>query len=186
MAGLPPKQLGGTVRRLLGRRPAETTRGLPGDHPRTAALLAVDRDRRLESNFLLRSTFWAGAIGDYSSLLEARLEYVRNIQESDYTLCVRGGGNFSYRLYETLSMGRIPLFVDTDCVLPLDFDIDWREYCLWVDEADIDRIGDRVLEFHESLDDAEFAERQRACRRLWETHISPQGFFASFHRHFEA
>ena len=185
MAGLPPKQLGGRVRRLLGRRPAETTRGLPGDHPRTAALLAVDHDRRLESNFLLRSTFWAGAIGDYSSLLEARLEYVRNIQESDYTLCVRGGGNFSYRLYETLSMGRIPLFVDTDCVLPLDFDIDWREYCLWVDEADIDRIGDRVLEFHESLDDAEFAERQRACRRLWETHVSPQGFFASFHRHFE-
>jgi len=42
-----------------------------------------------------------------------------------------------------------------------------------------------VLEFHESLDESEFEERQRACRRLWETHISPQGFFANFHLHFE-
>jgi hypothetical protein len=105
--------------------------------------------------------------------------------ESDYVLCARGNGNFSYRLYETLCMGRIPVFIDTDCVLPLDFDIDWRDYCVWVDEAEIEQIGDQVLEFHESLDESEFEERQRACRRLWETHISPQGFFANFHLHFE-
>ena len=117
--------------------------------------------------------------------MKARREYVENIAESDYVLCARGIGNFSYRLYETLSMGRIPIFIDTDCVLPLDFDIDWRDYCVWVDTGDVDRIGDRVLEFHESLSDAEFEERQRAARRVWETHISPEGFFASFHRHFE-
>ena len=105
--------------------------------------------------------------------------------ESDYALCVRGNGNFSYRLYETLCMGRIPVFVDTDCVLPLDFDIAWREHCVWVDETEIDRIGDRILEFHDSVDEGEFEERQRACRDLWETHISPQGFFSSFHRHFD-
>jgi hypothetical protein len=186
MAGLPARTLGGTLRSLLGMAPADATRGLTGDHPRTRALLAVDADRRLESNFILRGTFWAGAVGDSSSLMGARREYVRNMEESDYVLCVRGIGNFSYRLYETLSMGRIPIFVDTDCVLPLDFEIDWREYCVWVDATEIDRIGDRVIEFQESIGEAEFEERQRACRRLWQTHISPQGFFASFHRHFEA
>lgn len=172
------------VRRLGKLGPGAKPR-LAGEHPRTRALRALKRDRRLERNFVIRETFWAGALGDASSVSEARREYVRNMLESDYVLCARGGGNFSYRLYETLSLGRIPLFVDTDCVLPLDFDLEWRDYCLWVEEADIERIGDRVLEFHESLDAAEFEERQRACRRLWETHISPQGFFASFHRHFE-
>lgn len=171
--------------RLLGNPRMETWRGLAVEHPRTAALVAVARDRRLEANFILRHTFWAGALGDSVSLSRARAAYVRNMLESDYVLCTRGIGNFSYRLYETLSMGRIPVFVDTDCVLPLDFDIEWRDYCVWVDEAEIDRIGDRVLEFQESLSDAELEERQHACRRLWETHISPQGFFASFHRHFE-
>ncbi|HJQ51912.1 MAG TPA: hypothetical protein VJ838_15465 [Gaiellaceae bacterium] len=186
MAGAPTRTLGSTVRRFLGRPQTHVTRGLHGEHPRTLALLAVDQDRRLEANFILRETFWAGAVGDTRSLLEARREYVANMVDSDYVLCVRGIGNFSYRLYETLSLGRIPVFVDTDCVLPLDFEIEWRNQCVWVDETDVERIGDRVLEFHESLDEAEFEARQRACRQLWETRISPEGFFASFHRHFEA
>jgi hypothetical protein len=185
MAGLPTRTFGRGLRGLLGRR-GEATTDLAVEHPRTQALIAVDHDRRLQANFVLREGFWAGALGDSKALMAARRAYVRNMVDSDYALCVRGIGNFSYRLYETLSMGRIPVFVDTDCVLPLDFDIKWRDYCVWVDESEIDRIGDRVLEFHESLDDAGFVERQQACRGLWETHISPQGFFASFHRHFEA
>ncbi|MFL5958799.1 MAG: hypothetical protein ACJ75G_00825 [Gaiellaceae bacterium] len=184
MGGLPARTLGGSIRRLMGGPRVEVTRGLGGEHPRTLALVAVDRDRRLEPNFIARDTFWAGALGDSRSLMKARHEYVRNTLESDYVLCARGIGNFSYRLYETLSMGRIPIFIDTDCVLPLDFDVAWRDYCVWVEAGEVDRIGDRVLEFHESLGDAEFEERQRAARRLWETHISPEGFFASFHRHF--
>lgn len=175
----------GTIRGLLPDSRTTTWRGLLVEHPRTTALVAVHRDRRLEPNFVLHRTFWAGALDGSSSLVKARREYVRNMLESDYVLCVRGIGNFSYRLYETLSMGRIPIFVDTDCVLPLDFEFDWRDYCVWVGSDEIDRIGDRVLEFHESLNDGEFEERQRACRWLWETHISPQGFFASFHRHFD-
>lgn len=179
-------------RSTLRRRISRLSRGragllssLAGDHPRTRALRAVASDRRLQPNFVVRQGFWAGALGDPSSMFKARDEYVQNMLESDYVLCARGVGNFSYRLYEALCLGRIPIFVDTDCVLPLDFDIDWHDYCVWVDEHDIERIGDRVLEFHESLDDGEFEARQRACRHLWETRISPQGFFASFHRHFQ-
>jgi Exostosin family len=183
MVGRPPRRFGKTIRRLLGNSKSDSTHSLTGDHPRTLALLAIDRDHRLQPNFVLRGTFW-GARDNPSSVLKTRREYVRNMQESDYVLCASGIGNFSYRLYETLSMGRIPVFIDTDSVLPLEFEIDWREWAVWVDEHDIDRIGDRVLEFHESLSDAEFEELQQACRRLWETHISPQGFFAFFHRHF--
>ena len=113
-----------------------------------------------------------------------RREYVQNMVDSDYVLCARGGGNFSYRLYETLSCGRIPVFVDTDCVLPLESAIDWKGTCVWVDESDLNEIGSRVAAFHAALTPAEFADRQRACRRLWETHLSPQGFFAHFHEHF--
>jgi hypothetical protein len=176
LAALPPKTLRGKVGHRLGRRQPE--------HPRKLALGALERDARVETHFVLRGTFWAEAFGDSAALMTARREHVQNMLESDYVLCVRGIGNFSYRLYETLSMGRIPIFVDTDCVLPLEFDIPWRDYCVWVDENEIDRIGDRVLEFHDSLNEAEFEERQLACRRLWETHVSPQGFFAFFHRHF--
>jgi Exostosin family len=180
-----PRTFRGRVRRCISPEPG-MRQGLAGNHPRTRALRALKRDRRLDANLVLREGFWAGALGDPAALSRARQDYVRNMLESDYVLCTRGIGNFSYRLYETLSLGRIPVFVDTDCVLPLDFDIDWRAYCVWVDAADIERIGDKILAFHESLGDREFEERQRACRQLWETHVSPQGFFASFHRHFDA
>jgi Exostosin family len=184
MAGLPTRTPRSGLRRLVGK-PRRATAGLTVEHPRTEALVAVEGDPRLQANFVLRDGFWAGAIGDSQALMEAREAYVRNMLDSDYVLCVRGIGNFSYRLYETLSVGRIPVFVDTDCVLPLDFEIDWRQYCVWVDKSEIGQIGERVLEFHESLGDGEFEDLQRACRRLWVSHISPQGFFASFHRHFE-
>jgi hypothetical protein len=185
MADRPQTTFGGRMRGLLASRKAGSKEGLAGEHPRTRALRAVKRDGRLDSNFVLRDGFWAGAIRDSASLARARAEYVQNMLESEYVLCARGIGNFSYRLYEALCMGRIPVFVDTDCVLPLEFDVDWRDYCVWVDADDIERIGDSVLEFHESLDAGEFEERQRASRRLWEARLSPAGFFASFRRHFE-
>jgi hypothetical protein len=109
---------------------------------------------------------------------------VRSIVDSDYVLCARGIGNWSYRLYETLSLGRIPVFIDTDCVLPYDFAINWRDYCVWITRSEVSTIGERVAEFHESLSENDFVERQHACRKLWEDYVSPQGFFSNLYRHF--
>ena len=154
---------------------------------RARALRLLRRHGAVETNFLERERFLGGAIVRgrvvSATMQQVRREYVRNMVESDYVLCCRGAGNFSYRLYETLSCGRIPVFVDTDCVLPYDFATDWRRLCVWVDESELDSIGDRVASFHESLGAQEFVELQRACRRFWAESIAPKGFFARFHEH---
>ena len=113
-----------------------------------------------------------------------RLAFVNNILNSDYTLCVRGGGNFSVRFYETLSLGRIPIFVDTDYVLPYDHIIDYRDYVVLVDQSEIPFIAEKVADFHHSMSDAEFVERQLACRQLSLDYLSHDGFYRQFHRHF--
>jgi len=46
-------------------------------------------------------------------------------------------------------------------------------------------VADRVAEFHASISGEEFAELRVACRRLWEEWLSPEAFFANFHRHLE-
>jgi hypothetical protein len=107
------------------------------------------------------------------------------MMDSDYVLCSRGFGNYSYRLYESLACGRIPVFVDTDCVLPYDFVIDWKRYCVWVDQSDLDSIPDRVAEFHDDLSPQQFEDLQLECRRLWEKWLAPEGFFAQFARHLD-
>jgi len=156
---------------------------------RARALRLLRGHRAIETNFLARDQFLGGAIVGGSvvsaTMQQVRREYVENMIASDYILCCRGAGNFSYRLYETLSCGRIPVFVDTDCVLPYDFAADWRRLCVWVDESELDSIGDRVASFHESLSQSEFVELQRACRGFWEDYIAPQGYFAHFHEHLE-
>jgi Exostosin family len=154
---------------------------------RARALRLLREHEGVETNFVERERFLGGAIArgrlDLTSMRRVRNEYVANMVESDYILCSRGAGNFSYRLYETLSCGRIPVFVDTDCVLPYDFVAPWREHCVWVDESELEFIGDRVAGFHEGLAEGEFEELQRACRRFWEEYIAPEGFFGHFHEH---
>lgn len=168
-------------------------RPLQGIHLRKRAMRILSTSPLVKTEFVVRNGFMGGAysgIGsdatiDRGRLRLARQEYVRNIADSDYVLCVRGGGNFSYRLYETLCCGRIPLFVDTDCVLPYDSLINWKEYTVWVDCKNLARIDERVAAFHESLSPQDFQDLQLRCRRLWEEWLSPQGFFANFRRHFQ-
>lgn len=155
---------------------------------RARALRRLRRTRGLRTNFIVRKGFVGGAvrdgITDAHMLRRVRHEYVQNMLDSDYILCARGAGNFSYRLYETLSCGRIPVFVDTDCVLPYDFMIDWREYMVWVEEDALHEIGQRVLEFHERLSERDFANLQGECRLMWERYVRPEGFFENLPRHF--
>jgi hypothetical protein len=188
--------------RRRGRRPvvgfcglATGRRGLFSRHRthtahtviRARALRLLSEHEGVETNFIERNRFLGGAIKrgrlDLPTMRRVRDEYVRNMVESDYILCSRGAGNFSYRLYETLSCGRIPVFVDTDCVLPYDFAAPWREHLVWIDESELASVGNRVAAFHEALSEREFEDLQRSCRRLWEDYIAPEGFFRRFHEH---
>ena len=158
----------------------------PGHAIRLRAMRALTKTPEIDTNFVVRDVFFGVAVGGATNgdqIHDLRQEYLRNILDSDYTLCVRGVGNFSYRLYETLSCGRIPVFVDTDCLLPYDSVIDWKKYCVYIGENEISQIGEKVAEFHASLSSGEFEQLQRDCRKLWEDFISPEGFFRNFHRH---
>ncbi len=137
--------------RAVARRTRHGSRELTA---RERALMMLAKDESIISNFVIRDRFWGGVGGADGSprlRMKARLDYVHNMVESDYILCARGGGNFSYRLYETLSAGRIPVFIDTDCVLPYDDLVDWKQHCVWIDESEIPEIGAKILDFHAGL-----------------------------------
>jgi hypothetical protein len=155
---------------------------------RAKSLRLLANSPGIETNFIIRDSFWGGALlprGPGSSLMQqVRREFVHNLVTTDYSVCARGNGNFSYRLYETLSCGRIPVFIDTDCVLPYDFAIDWKKFCVWVDRSEVSRIAEKVGEFHQRLSPQEFRDLQVNCRKFWEEWLSPEGFFHNFHRHF--
>lgn len=167
------------VRKIYRRFPPLTVR--------ERAIQRLRKESRIETNLVLRDNFYAGALtkGDPQALEVAQQVFVNNLIASDYILCARGGGNASYRFYESLAMGRIPLFVNTNCVLPYSWKIDYRTYGPIVDEEELDSIGDAVVGFHDRLSAADFSELQRECRNLWAKYLSPLGFFRDFHEHLD-
>lgn len=182
------------LRRQLGR--LKNRQNLQDSRPeRWPVILRVRILRELAAspsvtaNFILRDKNYANAKqnGQWHEQTKASVwsEYAQNMLTSDYVLCVRGFGNYSFRFYETLSAGRIPVFVNTDCALPYDSILDWRETCVWVEQNEIAHIGEKIAEFHNKLSPADFIDLQHKCRRVWDEWVSPHGFFRNLHRHFE-
>ena len=155
-----------------------------GAYLRGKAVEILLNSDKVKANFKLRNLSGSAAMKIYphQKVLLFREEYVRNIIDSDYTLVIRGGGNFSYRLYEVLSLGRIPIFINTDCVLPYDHLIDWKNFMVWIEEKDIDSIVLKINEFHKSLSNEQFKNLQIQARELFEKWISPTGFHSNIHK----
>lgn len=146
--------------------------------------------QQLTTNFITRDRFYGGALAedgrwDFEIVQKVRREYFENILRNNYTLCVRGLGNYSQRFYDVLCCGKIPIFVNTDCVLPYDFAISWKKYCVWVEADELSKIPAKVIEFHTRISDRDFVRMQYECRKLWKEWLSIEGFFTNLHRHFD-
>ena len=115
-----------------------------------------------------------------------RTEYIHNILDSDYVLCVRGGGNFSFRFFEAMSLGRTPVLIDTDCVLPFDFVHDYKNLCVIVPEDKVHQVDQRVAEFHACFDDRTYRLHQERVRSFWVEWLSAEGFFRHLSEHWKA
>ncbi|QGG96001.1 hypothetical protein [Actinomarinicola tropica] len=148
-----------------------------GENLRTRALEILDRSPLVDTNFVVRSSSVFFRDAATTDLDDVRREYVDNLESSDYVLCVRGSGNYSYRLYEALSMGRIPVVVDTDLALPAPADVPWGDIAVWVRHQELDRLPELVAAHHAALDDDERHDLQRRARAAWVEHLSPQGWF---------
>lgn len=153
---------------------------------RNRILNKLSQSSLVDTSFIIRDQYRAGVrkkADRDNPFHPTKVEFVNNIIETDYTVCVRGGGNFSVRLYETLSCGRIPIFIDTDSRLPYDFILDWKDYCIWIDRSEINHIAEKVSDFHTSLSDNDFVELQVKCRNLWEKWLRREAFFSHFYTH---
>ncbi|MFO0718732.1 MAG: hypothetical protein U0522_01760 [Candidatus Paceibacterota bacterium] len=123
------------------------------------------------TNFICRSSFSGNLKTIPLDPETARREYVENITQNDFTLSVRGDGNFSLRFYEALSLGRIPLFLDTDCVLPLEDEIFYDDFLLRVDYRDIENLGNELVHSYGLWSEEEYLIRQKRAREIFEKYL---------------
>jgi len=102
--------------------------------------------------------------------------YAVVMARSKFVLCPRGAGTSSFRIFETLAAGRVPVIISDLWVPPVG--PAWEKCALFIKERDIERIGP-VLEKHE----ASFPAMSAAARTEWEQWFAPE---VMFHRMTEA
>jgi hypothetical protein len=68
---------------------------------------------------------------------DEQLAYLQEISNSQFVLCPRGIGTSSYRLYEVLSLGRVPIIISDDWVPPEG--VDWNSCSIRIAEG---RVGE--------------------------------------------
>jgi hypothetical protein len=134
----------------------------------------LSQSKNVQFNLKVREKFHGHT--ELQQRLKNRIEYVEMMHQSDYALCARGAGNFSYRFYEALSFGKIPVFVDSDCVLPFENILNYKDFCVWIKPQDLVNIEKIIIEYHQKFTNETFKKQQIKNRTFWEEYLSPIGF----------
>ncbi len=150
-----------------------------GIYFRLAAMRALEASSRVRTNFIIRHTFSASKKTISLDPAIARKEYVDYMINSDFVLAPKGDGNFSVRFYEALALGRVPILIDTDCVLPREEVIDYASVILRVPYTELHTLPDRVADFYASHTPETWRARQEHARELFRTHLRYDRFMSA-------
>jgi hypothetical protein len=95
------------------------------------------------------------------------LEFVRVMQDSYFSLTPRGIGPASYRLFETMQLGRVPVII-SDAWLKVP-GIDWDTFSITVPENSIPHIPAILRERKEDA-----VEMGKLAKKCWDEYFSPE------------
>lgn len=100
--------------------------------------------------------------------------YKEMLSKSVFTLCPRGYGYTSFRLFEGMLMECIPIYIWEDKkVLPFDDEIKWYEFCIIINAKDIKKIP-------EIIDGISVEKREKMLSKIREYNQKYFNFAGSF------
>ena len=147
-----------------------------GVYWRKKAIKALEKSRNVETSFIIRNFYTPNKYTVQGDPVELRKEYIENIKNSDFVLVARGDANMAVRFYETLALGRIPVLIDTEWMLPLEDEIDYKKIVVFVPYTDIKNTDRYIRKFWDGLSNDEFKERQKLARKIFMNYLKFDSF----------
>lgn len=92
---------------------------------------------------------------------------------SKFALAPRGYGKQSFRLYEILQLGTVPVYVSDVHYIPWSDELDWNDFCVPVNEDEIDQIDDIL----KSINDVEYNRLLENGKKVYEEYFTLEGMF---------
>jgi hypothetical protein len=117
---------------------------------------------------------WNATASEAEARAKQRRRYAEVMAASKFSLCPRGCGLSSYRLFESMSLGVAPVII-SDKWRPIE-DVDWS-FALFVPERSIPQI-DQIVRAHAS----EWQERGQAGQAIYTSILAPHVVARMLHR----
>lgn len=92
--------------------------------------------------------------------------YINNMNDSKISLCPRGTGPSTIRMWEAMAMGSVPMIISDSLKMPLSNKIDWKEAVIFVPESDILNIENYIPDSKKLVDMSE------KCIKIYKSHFS--------------
>lgn len=172
------------IRKVLKMQIYDAQPFFPPGFMRGKYLDMLSKSTLIKANFILRKN-QKSPKNTLEELRNLQTDFFNSIYNNSYTFCMRGEGNFSVRFYETLAMGRIPVLINTNCRLPLHKMVDWEKHCFIIDKAEVEKLPEKLSEFHKSLTREDFTNMQLRNRKLWEEKLCRDSYFETISKVFE-
>ena len=134
---------------------------------RLLCIKELEKNNRIQTNFLIRDKFWAGKPHDKQVISE----YRENLKNSQFVLCNRGAGNWSMRFYHALEVGRIPIIIDTGSELPFYKHINYANSIVMAKNE-----KDMIKQIMHIWDNENIIERQARCQSIYREWFTPHAF----------
>jgi hypothetical protein len=137
---------------------------------RLTTIKALEQNKNIETDFILRKGFWAGKPNDE----QLKMDYINNLIHSHFTICNRGRGNFAIRFYQALSLGRIPVLIDSDMVFPFEDEINWDEVIIKANNET--ELAEKIVLWWQNKSEEEVINAQLQCRKIYEKYLTAASF----------
>lgn len=134
----------------------------------------IKNSKLVRTDFVFRTHYRGGANTEIEKLKVER-EFFENINRNLFTICLRGMGNYSVRFYQTLAMGRIPVLIDSDSVLPFADQIPYEEFIVRVPYHHRFIADQYVQQFLMGKSPEHLVYIQQQARQIWLTYFRTEG-----------
>ena len=112
-------------------------------------------------------------------------DFIENMKNNLFIFCNRGAGNYSYRFYEIMMMGRIPILITTDSVFPHEDKYDLNDVGIVIEEKVRENKSNNYLieriQAYYDKNNTDLVKIQKQNREIWEKYLSPCGFIKTIH-----
>jgi hypothetical protein len=103
-----------------------------------------------------------------------KILFKESLRDSLMVLCPAGTGKNTIRFFEVMSMGRIPILVSDDCMLPFEDKIDYSSFILRIDENQVEKADEIIADWIESHSIDELISKCKVSRATWENYFAPE------------